>query len=349
MSVRSIARMLGLSTAAAFVMAASMVRAAAPAPVEHGDRFSVPDTVSPEAKAGLDALYGLLAAPPPPSDIAAIVAKRSSDLIAKLRVTLTDDRIGGVKILRIRPAATRATGWTLVYLHGGGYVGGSTRAMIGLPALIAARTGSEVISIDYTLAPHADWRTITGEVVTVWRGLLAAGADPHASAIFGDSAGGSLTAGATLRLRDEGVPLPAALYLVSPWADISARGDTYGTLSASDPILALSTLAAAANAYARPEDRRHPYVSPVYGDYAKGFPPTLIQCGTREMFVSNCVREYQAIRGGGHEAVLDLYEGMPHAFPGYVPYAPETDQAVARAADFLAAHLRSSPGMTISR
>lgn len=95
-----------------------------------------------------------------------------------------------------------------------------------------------------------------------------------------------------------------------------------------------------ASAYADPQDQRNPYVSPVYGDYAKAFPPTLIQGGTREMLLSNFVREYQAIRGGGHEAVLDLYEGMPHVFQGSIPNAPETRAAIARAAVFFKEHLR---------
>ena len=58
------------------------------------------------------------------------------------------------------------------------------------------------------------------------------------------------------------------------------------------------------------------------------------------MLLSNFVREYQAIRGGGHEAVLDLYEGMPHVFQGSIPNAPETRAAIARAAVFFKEHLR---------
>lgn len=213
--------------------------------------------------------------------------------------------------------------------------------MIYLPALIADRTGAEVISVEYTLAPQADWRAITGEVVAVWRGLLARGMKPGKAAIFRDSAGASLAAGATLRLRDEGLALPAALYLVSPWSDIIGSGDTDATLAASDPILNPVTLRAAAAAYARQADQRHPYVSPVYGDYGSAFPPTLIQCGTREGFVSNCVREYQAIRAGDHDAILDMYEGMPHAFPALAPASPETNTAVTRATAFFRQHLGS--------
>ncbi|MGJ3627341.1 hypothetical protein AB5I41_10995 [Sphingomonas sp. MMS24-JH45] len=62
-----------------------------------------------------------------------------------------------------------------------------------------------------------------------------------------------------------------------------------------------------------PQDQRHPYVSPVYGDFTCAFPDA--DPGRRaRLFVSDFVRAYQAIRSGGHDAVLDLYEGLPHVF-----------------------------------
>lgn len=85
----------------------------------------------------------------------------------------------------------------------------------------------------------------------------------------------------------------------------------------------------------------HPYVSPVYGNYSLPFPPTLIQGGTREVFLSNFVRHYQAIRDGGHEAVLDLYEGMPHVFQRLAPNAPETRIGINRAAAFSKQNLQT--------
>ena len=109
-----------------------------------------------------------------------------------------------------------------------------------------------------------------------------------------------------------------------------------------DPVLDAESLSWSADVYADPKDQKNPYVSPVYGDYTKAFPPTLIQGGTREIFLSNFVRQYQAIRGGGHEAVLDLYEGMPHVFQGVTPDSPETRTAIGRAADFFARHLGSN-------
>jgi acetyl esterase/lipase len=128
---------------------------------------------------------------------------------------------------------------------------------------------------------------------------------------------------------------------MSPWSDITATGDSYLTLTGADPTLDVEILSWSADAYADPKDQKAPYVSPVYGDYAKAFPPTLIQGGTREIFLSNVVRLYQAIRSGGHEAVLDLYEGMPHVFQALTPNSPETRTAIARAAEFFKLHLKS--------
>jgi acetyl esterase/lipase len=59
----------------------------------------------------------------------------------------------------------------------------------------------------------------------------------------------------------------------------------------------------------------------VYGDLKQGFPPTLIQGGTKEIFLSNFVRLYQALDQAGQTVKLDIYEGMPHVF---VPTLPET-------------------------
>ena len=99
-------------------------------------------------------------------------------------------------------------------------------------------------------------------------------------------------------------------------SDITAAGDSYATLASADPILNVTSLRWGAEAYAPLGDQKNPYVSPVYGDYSKAFPPTLIQVGTREIFLSNAVRQYQAIRGGGHEAVLDVYEGYAACISG---------------------------------
>ena len=316
-------------------------------------RYEVPETVSTEAKLALQQSYALLSQIAQAPQSAPLTDKDWDERNARaeavigpivaanaeaLGVTVTDDTIGCVRVLRIRPPGYTPRSRTLLYAHGGGYVLFSARTSMTVPALMAVASGDEVVSIDYTLAPHGNWQTATDEVIAVYRGTLAT-RQPDQIGLLGDSAGGGLVAGAVLKMRDQQLPLPGALYLLSPWSDITSAGDSYSTLAAADPTLSADSLGWGANAYATPADQKNPYVSPVYGDYSRPFPPTLIQGGTREIFLSHFVRHYQAIRGGGHAAVLDLYEGMPHVFQALAPGVPETSVSMKRAAEFFDAHL----------
>jgi len=320
-------------------------------------RYSIASTVSAEAAARLKLFGSFLRRAPAPKKPAsleewdrkraegeAFAAQFNKPIVDRLRPTITDERMGGVPIVRVRPANWRPTGRTLVFIHGGGYVTGSARASIGEVSVMAATSGDEIVAIEYTKAPRGDWRLATDQVLSVWDALLKTGVDAQSVGLYGGSAGGGLAAGSVLKMRERGMPLPGALYLQSPWSDITPTGDTITTLASADPLLTSTSLAWGADLYAAPEDQKNPYVSPVYGDYTKAFPPTLIQVGTREIFLSHAVREYQAIRGGGHEAVLDVYEGMPHGFPALFSGTPEGDTAIKRAADFFRTHLRVSGG-----
>ena len=114
---------------------------------------------------------------------------------------------------------------------------------------MSTASGHEVISIDYTLAPRADWHITTDQVLAVWKAVLASGVKAESVGMMGDSAGGNLAAASVLKMRDQHLPLPGALYLISPGADQSGAGDTYTTLAAADPILSTETTSWSADAY----------------------------------------------------------------------------------------------------
>jgi acetyl esterase/lipase len=316
-------------------------------------RYEVPATVSPQAKVALEQVYAFLkqmaqapqTPPVSPEDWSrrnamanAVIGPRVEANIKGLDVKVREDVINGVPVLRVTPPNYVPRKRALIYAHGGGYVLFTARTSLTVPALVAVATGDEVISVDYTVAPTGNWRSATDQVVAVYKGVTES-RQPQQIGLLGDSAGGGLVAGSVLKMRDQQLPLPGALYLLSPWADITDTGDTYQTLALADPSLDTQSLKWGADAYAPSADQRNPYVSPVYGDYSKAFPPTLIQGGTREIFISNFVRQYQAIRNGGHEAVLDLYEGMPHVFQALIPSSPETAVSIKRAASFFDLHL----------
>jgi acetyl esterase/lipase len=308
----------------------------------------IPDTVSPEAAAILRMLTDPSLEPqaPAPDDIEAWKTvqqeievsgvERSKPVVERLQPTIKEIELGGVPVLEIKPRGWQDNGKLMVYTHGGAYTLFSAQSSLGSPALMADVTGLRVISVDYTLAPHAKWQQVTDQVVSVFKALQKQGYSMKDIAIYGDSAGGALAAGSVLKMRDQGMELPAAVVLWSPWSDITDTGDTYKTLKHAEPAFLYDrALKASADAYADPKDQKHPYVSPVYGDYAKGFPPTLIQGGTKEVFLSNFIRHYQALDTAGQTVKLDLYEGMIHVFMVTMHDTPESKIALGKVDAFL--------------
>jgi len=270
-----------------------------------------------------------------------VLAAYAPGIVSGYEVAVDTGTLGGVPILSITPKGWIDDGRILIYVHGGAFTSLSANSTLFESALMANRSSLKVVSVDYTPAPAARWQQITDQVVSVYQALLMSGHKPAQIGMWGDSAGGSIVAGTTLKLRDKGLPMPAALVLWAPWSDVSMAGDTYTTLADADPSLNVADLKQSAAAYADAADQKNPYVSPVYGDYSKGFPPTLIQGGTREIFLSNCVRQYQAIAQGGVPATLDLYEGMVHVFQPIAPDSPEGRAALLKTIAFWNNHLRA--------
>jgi acetyl esterase/lipase len=312
----------------------------------------IPATISKEAAAFLRTIPDPRTIPPFPAsdDIEGWKAlqqmmeedgiARSKPFLDRLEPTVREVKLEGVPVLDVKPRNWKENKKVLVYTHGGAYVLFSARSTLGISALIADATGLRVIAVDYTLAPHAQWQQIIDQVIAVFEGLKKEGYAMKDIAICGDSAGGGLAAGAILKIRDQGNDMPAAVVLWSPWSDITETGDTYQTLKHTEPhYLYDRHLRPAAQAYAAPKDQKHPYVSPVYGDYSKGFPPTLIQGGTKEILLSNFVRHYQALDLAGQRVKLDLYEGMNHVFQASISNSPESKTALSKMDRFLKQHL----------
>jgi monoterpene epsilon-lactone hydrolase len=272
-----------------------------------------------------------------------VVQPLSDSIIKTVGGQVRKDELGGVTVYRVRAANYRANTPPLIYVHGGGWVTVSAKASVGDAALYAASTGREVISVEYTLAPRVRWQTITDQVIEVWKALIAQGFDPKRMGLCGVSAGGNIILGSTLKMRDQGLPLPGAIVAMSPSTDVAFEGDTTFTLGDRDPLLDLETIRWFAKAYLGGTDPRNPYVSPVHGDYRKAFPPTLLQVGTRELLLSAAVRQYQAMRSSGRDAVLDVYEGMPHGWPLMIWSAPEGRAIYKRAGEFLMDRLGDTP------
>ena len=221
-----------------------------------------------------------------------------------------------------------------VYLdiHGGGFFIGRGEACRLMAIGMALRLGMRTVSVDYRMPPDHPFPAGLDDCLAVYRDLLKTHR-PEDIVVGGVSAGGNLAAALTLRARDEGLPMPAAVVMMTPASDITGAGDTFHTLCGIDPVLP-SAMPEMMQLYAGDAPLEHPHVSPLFGDFKPGFPPTFLQSGTRDLLLSSTVRMHRKLRSAGVAAELHVFEGMPHGGFGGAPEDMELTMELRR---FLAA------------
>ena len=222
----------------------------------------------------------------------------------------------------------------LLYLHGGGHVAGKPALYRDVTWRIAAATRTVVVIVDHRLAPEHPYPASLDDAVNAYRALIADGADPQRMAVMGESSGGGLMLAMLLRLRDEGVLLPAAAVALSPWIDLALTGNSLKLNAKADPMLRSEEAPRLASQYLAGADPRTPYVSPLYGDPA-GLPPTLIHVGSDEVLLDDSVRMAERMRAAGCEVELEIWPRMPHAWHLWARMMPEAQAAVARVGAFV--------------
>ena len=222
----------------------------------------------------------------------------------------------------------------ILYLHGGGYVIGSMKSHRGMAANLSRASGCRVLIIDYRLAPEHKHPAQVEDAHAAYRWMLKNGADPSATTIAGDSAGGGLTVATLLSARDAGDPLPAAGVCISPWVDMEGTGESMNTKAGVDPTVSKAGLLDMASNFIGDGDRRDPLAAPLYADLA-GLPPLLIIVGTAEVLLDDAVRLHEKAEAAGVSSRLEIWEDMVHIWPWFAPFLPEGQQAMEQMGDFI--------------
>ena len=215
----------------------------------------------------------------------------------------------------------------LIHVHGGCYVLNPGEAGLPEAVFMAGFGGFRVVSVDYRMPPEAYFPAAPDDAMAVWKAALR-DSDPRNMAIFCSSAGGALTLEMVLRAKAEGLPLPAAIAPGTPMSDVTGAGDSFRTNALVDNVLVAvdGFCDAATRFYAKGHDLKDPLLSPVYGD-VRGFPPTILTTGTRDLLLSNTVRMHRKLRQAGVEAALQVFEGQSHAHYYRDDTAPESREA----------------------
>ena len=268
-------------------------------------------------------LRELLSAQPPPTD-----------------VTVTAAALGGVPTAEITVDGIEPRHLVL-YFHGGVYVMGDAFLAADLASQVGRRTRAKVISVDYRLAPENPYPAAVDDALAAYEALLHNGTAPSDIVFAGESAGGGLAIITLVNARDHGLPLPAAAFVMSPYADLTLAGATMETKREADPLMSREGLHARVTDYTSGQDAALGLISPIFAELS-GLPPLIIQAGTHEVLLDDAIRLARQAATADVEVTLDITPGVPHVFQAYYPILDEAAAALDRAGQLLSAHLASA-------
>ncbi|WP_341909477.1 alpha/beta hydrolase [Ferrovibrio terrae] len=266
-------------------------------------------------------------------------------LIRALMGALTRSRpLPGITVERVknpvhgewlRPRQARR-GRALLYLHGGGYIAGNPRTHRAITARLAHRLGVAVFALDYRLAPEHPYPAALDDALAAWRWLLAEGWRADRLWLAGDSAGGGLALALMQACKQQGLPLPAAATLFSPWTDLTCSSPAITENAARCAWFTADHLQFAAGLYAGSHDRAEPLLSPLYGDLA-GLPPLQLHVSDSELLRDDSLQLAVKAQAAGTPVRLRMWHGLPHAWPNFAGLMPEGDACLEDAASALLA------------
>jgi monoterpene epsilon-lactone hydrolase len=227
---------------------------------------------------------------------------------------------------------------TILYLHGGGYCIGSPLSHRALVARLAEAAGAVAVVPDYRMGPEDPFPAAVDDALAAYRELLAGGGDGSGIVIGGDSAGGGLTFATALAIKAAGLPQPAGLYAISPWANLTNAGPAYAAKAATDPMITKAALDEFAAGYLNGADAAAPLASPVFGDLS-GLAPVLIQVGGEEVLLSDAARMAEGIGLAGGDVSLRIWPEMIHVWHFFAPQLAAGRAATAEAGAWIKARL----------
>jgi acetyl esterase/lipase len=196
-------------------------------------------------------------------------------------------------------------------------------------AHLAKATGARALVVDYTLLPEGTYPRPIVEGVTAYRWLLDQGIPAPRMAFTGDSAGGHLSISVQLLARSEGLPLPAAAMLMSPWTDPEGTGESLVANQGKDALFTKGWVAEMMAGYLNGHDPGDPQMNLLRADLSR-FGPIYIQVGDQKLLLDDSRLFADHARQAGVEVLVDVFPDQQHTFQIAAGRAPEADDAIDR-------------------
>jgi epsilon-lactone hydrolase len=302
----------------------------------------VPNTISAEAKKYLSLPYSDSEKPATKEENRAHAnawqEQLAKDMQGMYPATVENSTLAGVPVKFITPSVLdpQKKDRILINVHGGGFEADWGSAAETIP--IACLTKTKVVAILYRLSPENKFPAAVDDTVAVYKELLKTH-KPEQMVLYGTSAGAILTGEVAVKIKQLGLPEPAALGIFSGNGDMGDFGDSiaiYGLHGLSGSIDKPESKPE--DDYSGSLDRHDPVLSPLYADL-KGLPPTLFLTSTRDLLLSGTVLLHKAFMHAGVPAELVVWDALPHAFWNEFKM-PEAIEAHHLMADFFDRHLQ---------
>lgn len=229
--------------------------------------------------------------------------------VHRQKIPAGDGHIDGLWVSRGRPDRRRI----ILYLHGGAYLIGSPRTHKHVAAELAARAGMRAFLPAYRLAPEHPFPAAVDDVLAAYAVLLQS-YDARNIAVVGDSAGGGLVFSLVLAAQAAGLPPPAAAVGFSPFTDMTFSVPSIRRNVRREVMLSPQRAEEAIDYYLQGHDPRDPLASPAFGTFVDP-PPSLLMASNAEMLQDNATLLAEALRRGGGDVRVEIWPGLPHAWP----------------------------------
>jgi acetyl esterase/lipase len=229
----------------------------------------------------------------------------------------------------------------ILYFPGGGYIAGSPESHRPLIARLCEASEAAAFAINYRKAPEFAFPAGLRDGIDAYRHLIARGVPASSIVLAGDGAGGGLAFSCALAIRNAGLPMPAAIAAMSPWADLSLSGFSLLENARSDVALNWQLLFVSARHYLKKQSPADPYASPVYASF-HDFPPIMVHAGSAEILRDDASRLGDRAAEAGISVSVEIYDGMQHVFQAS-PYVPEARISLGRLGAFIKARAQVEP------
>ena len=216
--------------------------------------------------------------------------------------------------LRVRSFATpdAIPGRAVLFLHGGGYVVGGLDSHDSICADLAAGAEVAIVALDYRLSPEHAYPAALDDAEAAYDDLL----DSHQHVILmGDSAGATLAAALSLRLRRHGKPMPWAQVLIYPMLHPDFRRALGGPKEQA-PLLPAASLPVYVAAYlgGKAVVTDDPEVAPLATRDFTGMPPTAIFAADIDPLAEDAHDYAAALTENGVPVTLHPGHGLVHGY-----------------------------------